>query len=315
MEDGSKFAVHLGRTPNHNGKFRAREGILVIKKRGRKHESLAAIEYHGSAGATQECVDAVMRLIQFNNEITKARILTWSNRHCFLLSVNGGDLVAIKSGFASGYLGEGPSGLSYVLLLLEAHGVEIEEHKVRRDLMLRLDSSCLTRADLDRLELDRPLKPSRWYEYIDDRERNLEKEGEIWREFPLIIPFAIIDRRIVDLAKSFWDNPDEKLLTGYRRLEDLVRKRTGLDEHGYKLFSKAFSGPESELIWKGLNSAEQAGRASLFTAAYQAFRNPRAHKEMQYDSRDVLAEFLHLNHLYRLEYGATKKQKNQKGIT
>jgi hypothetical protein len=277
------------------------ELILANKKRSRKHESLAAIEYHGLSGATQECMEAVMRLIQFNDQITKARILTWSNEHCLLLSINVGDLVAIKSGFASGYIGKGSSGFSYVLQLLRAHGAEIEEYEVRRDLIDRLDSSCLTHVDLDRLELAHPVRPPRWHDYIHERDWGIEKEGKLWREFPYIIPLAIIDYRIVDLAKSFWQSPDEKLLIGYRRLEDIVRRRTGLNEHGSKLFSRAFSGSDAKLIWKGLNNAEQAGRAGLFTSAYLAFRNPRAHKEIKYDTQEALTEFLHLNHLYHLE--------------
>ena len=36
------------------------------------------------------------------------------------VTVNVGDLIAIKSGFASGYMGEGSAGFSYVLALLEA---------------------------------------------------------------------------------------------------------------------------------------------------------------------------------------------------
>lgn len=274
---------------------------MATKKRNRKHESLAAIEYHGIPGVTQECMEAVMRLIQFNDQITKARILTWSNEHCLLLSINVGDLVAIKSGFASGYLGEGSRGFSYVLRLLKAHGAKIEEYEVRRDLINRLDSCCLTHLDLERLELSHPVRPSRWHDYIHERDWDIEKEGSLWREFPHIIPLAIIDHRIVDLAKTFWKSPDEKLLIGYRRLEDIIRSRTGLDEHGSKLFSRAFLGSGAKLIWDGLNNAEQIGRAGLFTSAYQAFRNPRAHKEIKYDSQEVVTEFLILNHLYHLE--------------
>ncbi len=274
---------------------------MTTKKRNRKHESLATIEYHGIPGVTRECMEAVMRLIQFNDQINKADILTWSNRHCLLLSINTGDLVAIKSGFTSGYGGEGPKGFSYTLQLLKAHGVEIDEYQIRRDMMHRLDSSCLTHLDLEWVKHARPIRPSRWYDYIQEKDWDSEDEGKIWRNFPYIIPLAIVDHRIVDLAISFWQSPDEKLLIGYRRLEDIVRKRTGLEEHGSKLFSKVFLGSDAKLGWKGRNATEQAGRANLFTAAYQAFRNPRAHKEIQHDSQTALTEFLILNYLFLLE--------------
>jgi hypothetical protein len=286
-----------------------KESGLINNTRNPKYSSLAAIEYHGQAGATQECVEAVMRLIQFNDRITQARILTWSNRHCFLLSINVGDLVAIKSGFTSGYGGEGPRGFSYVLQLLRAHGAEIAEYDVRRDMINRLDASCLTHTDLEKLEQTRPVRPSRLSDYIDDMDWHMEKEGTLWREFPYVIPFAIVDHRIIDLAKSFWHNPDEKLFTGWRRLEDTLRSRTGLDEHGSKLFSRAFLGQDAILKWKGLNGAEQAGRGELFKSAYQVFRNPRAHKETENDEREMLAEFLQLNHLFQLEEEAFKSEK------
>src|SRR5260370_32612901 len=99
-----------------------------MRKRNRK--SPYGIEYAGAPGVTAACKDAVMRLIQYGDHITRARILSYSNEHCLLLTVNCGDLIAVKSGFASGYEGEGPSGLSFVLQLLEAHGAEIEEYDV-----------------------------------------------------------------------------------------------------------------------------------------------------------------------------------------
>ena len=116
-----------------------------------------------------------------------------------------------------------------------------------------------------------------------------------------------VDGRIIDLATSFWEGPDERLLIGYRRLEDIVRKRTGINEHGAKLFSQAFGGPSAKLGWKDLDGGERAGRASLFTAAFMAYRNPRAHREVEGDANDQLAEFLLLNHLYRLEKNSSEQ--------
>ena len=76
----------------------------------------AGIEYHGGPGVTQLCFDAIMRLIQFGDHITKVQILssprTHVTDHCLILTVNVGNLIAIKSGFASGYMGEGSAGFS-----------------------------------------------------------------------------------------------------------------------------------------------------------------------------------------------------------
>lgn len=267
--------------------------------------TLAGIEYHGVAGATQDCMEAVMRLIQFGDQITHVEILsspgTHVTEHCLILTFNVGDLVAIKSGFASGYAGEGSSGFSYVLALLEAHGAEIKEYEVTAELIERCDNSALTRADLEFIKAARPIRPSRWYDYVFEKHWDIERTVPIWREFPPVVPFALIDTRITDLALSFWENPNDRLLIGYRRLEDIVRKRTGSSESGAKLFSQAFLGSKAKLIWNDLSESEQVGRANLFNGSFQAYRNPRAHREMANNPRRELFEFLLLNHLYCLE--------------
>lgn len=134
----------------------------------------------------------------------------------------------------------------------------------------------------------------------------------MWDEFPLVIPFAIVDDRIIDLAINFWEKADERLLTGYRRLEDIVRARIGSLEHGHKLFSQAFMGPSSKLKWKEISEAEQTGRANLFVGAYMAYRNPRAHRELREVSNQQLTEFLLLNQLYGLERDAEPRQSLEK---
>jgi len=266
---------------------------------------LAGIQYMGEAGITRECLDAVIRLIQYDDKITKARILSASDSHCFFLTINSGDLVAIKSGFGSGYSGEGSRGFSYILQLLDTHNVEIDEYKIREDLINRLDNSALTENDIKTINSTKPIRPQRFWQYINDRHFEDKKSGTLWENFRPIVPFAIIDSRITDLAITFWDNPDDRLLIGYRRLEDLIRERIKSNEHGAKLFTQAFLN-FNKLHWKGIDKGEQVARANLFINAYSAYRNPRAHKETKADSSEYLSEFLLLNHLYRLEKEVVK---------
>ncbi len=193
-----------------------------------------------------------------------------------------------------------------MLQLLDAHSASIDEYEVSPELIERLDASALTRTDIDKLASAAPVRPTRWHGYVFKEHWEDDRSGKLWGEFPPVVPFAIIDRRIADLALSFWDGPDDKLLTGYRRLEDIVRRRTGVDEHGAKLFSQAFAGRTARLGWKDSDVGEQAGRSSLFTGAYLAYRNPRAHRELGDQAREQLAEFLLLNHLYVLESAATE---------
>jgi hypothetical protein len=225
---------------------------------------LAGIEYCGIAGGSHDCQAAVERLIQFGDQISKARILTYERDHCLLLTTHIGDLIAIKSGFSSGYGGEGPRRFSYVLRLLDVFDVEIEEYKVSEKLIERVDFCALTMPDLSDLDTQKPIRPTRWRQYIDEFDYDRSEKGTLLHELPHVMPFAIIDARIMDLAVSFFRTPDANLLTAYRRLEDTVRLRTSITEVGSRLFSKAFSGESPSLRWDQIDEAEKAGRLSLF---------------------------------------------------
>jgi hypothetical protein len=318
---GSHFSLGLRSKPKRfvkkdrgyrlEGQLRDRISALIGHARGsvgpvaNQVDGLAGIEYGGIAGGSKDCRDAIVMLLQLDRHVERARILSHQNRHCILLADEVGDPVAIKSGFSSGYGGEGPLTFSFVLQLLDSHKVEIEEYDVDEAFLDRVDRSALTFLDLKHLDVAQPCRPPRWHSYIDKSDAERAYDGTLWLEFPPIVPYAIIDRRVMDLALTFWTDPDDKLLKGYRRLEDLIRARTGADEHGTKLFSQVFVGSKSKLSWKNIDESERIGRGQLFTGAYMAHRNPRAHKELEGDRNAQLAEFLLLNHLFRLEQEAS----------
>jgi hypothetical protein len=258
------------------------------------------IEYHGVPGSSIDCQNAAMRLLQFGESIVRARILTSSSTHALLLTNGIGDVTGIKSGFTSGYGGAGPTAFSYVLQLLEAHAVEMNEYTVDKAVIERLDQSALTVSDMHLIEAAKPLRPNRWRDYVLKQHFDCQRQGTFWQDFPAVIPYAIIDSRIADLALGFWQSPDDKILTAYKRLEDIIRTRTGLKAHGAKLFSKAFSGETAQLHWEDIDDGETIGRTQLFTGAYMAW-NPLAHRESKKHPHQQLTEFLLLNHLYTLE--------------
>ncbi|WP_459568535.1 TIGR02391 family protein [Cupriavidus sp. 8B] len=266
-----------------------------------KGAGLAAIQYIGRAGISASCLDAVMRLVQFDERIGLAQILTADNCHCLLLTLDGGELVAVKSGFSSGYGGEGPRTLAKVLCILRAYRVEIDECAVPAALLDRIDASALTVKDLDLIQSSDAVRPMRWYDYIYDVGYRGVENGDVWKLFRPIMPWAIIDSRISDLAVEFFDDPDRSILNAFRRLEDIIRKRLNTDASSTRLFSMAFNGDDSQLIWPDIDSGEQKGRGQIFTGAYLAYRNPRAHKEVSQNRGAALTEFLLLNQLYLLE--------------
>lgn len=188
-----------------------------------------------------------------------------------------------------------------MLQLLEAHGVEIDEYVVDEALIERIDQSELTAADMQSIDASKPVRPNRWHDFMLRQHIDCQRQNTFWQDFPPVIPYAIIDSRVADLTLGFWQCPDDTILTGYKRLEDIVRERTALKDHGAKLFSKAFSGEIAQLCWKDMDEGEKTGKANLFTGAFMAHRNPQAHRETKNHPDQQLAEFLLLDRLYRLE--------------
>lgn len=284
-------------------------------------EELAGIQYFGGAGTTDECLDGIKRLLHYGDIIREAKLLTRieeedktgsSKSHAFILKINYGDNVAIKSGFGSGYSGTGAHGLSIALQLLVRHGAEIYEHEVDESFFSRLDRSCLLASDLEKLENSKPIIPWRYTNYIipylpNDCRRRYDNET-LKLEFPATIPFRILDERLIDLALNFFENPDSALLTAFRRLEGNIRKRASIDAKvGIRLFSEAFQGENSVLYWEDKDQGEHVAKAKMFEAIYGAYRNPRSHIEESWNEEDYLREFLLINELFLLEKAAVKR--------
>ena len=268
----------------------------------------AGIQYAGRAGVSEPCAQAVQRFLQCNDRISNARLLSNGHDHCFLLTIDEYDQVAVKCGFTSGYCGEGPRALARALQLLVGHGIEVEEILVGKDVLERVDHSALTERDLQAILDASPVRPTRVYDYIYNALGSVSSNpGTHWDRFRPIIPLALVDQRLADLALRFREAPGDALLQGFRRLEDTIRTRLRSEEHGAKLFAQAFQGDASPLLWEDVQPSEIAGRVNLFTGAYMAHRNPRAHKELTEEPLPLLSEFLLLNHLFRMEARAVSR--------
>lgn len=262
----------------------------------------ADIEYAGSKSSTRSCKDAVLRLLQYGDKISHVLIVSNAQTHCLVMHVNNTDVVAVRSGFRSGYPGEGPRTFSEILAILDERDIDIEEINVSPTTIEQIDSSNLSQANLDEICSTKPIRPVRWNDYIFEKHWKLARKGKLSSRFPLTIPFAVIDSRIMDLAQSFWDDPDARLIDGYRRLESNVRSKAELDEVGAKLIQQAFAVRGGKLGWEGVkNAGERDGRASVISGAFKAYRNRRAHRSVDDDREDLLSEFLLLNHLHRME--------------
>ena len=266
----------------------------------------AGIQYLGDSGVTQICKEAVIQLIHAGEKIQEVKILTfeeaYSKTHALLLTLEYDIQIVIKVGFASGYNGEGPKGYAFVLNLLRNYTDNINEYIVPKSIFERISSSSLTVKDLEYINSIKSVRPARWYDSIYTYSGH---ELNIFSEFPLSIPMALLDARLIEIALEFEKNPDNAIMSGYRKIESIVRERTGLsNESSTKLFAKAFQGDDSVLCWKNLDSGEARGRASLFASVFMAYRNNRAHQEPLHNLSDDIREFMLINQLFFLEHKA-----------
>ena len=273
----------------------------------------AGIQYMGESGITQTCKEAVIQLIHAGEDIKDVKILTFeethSSAHALLLTLRYDIQVIIKGGFASGYNGEAPRGYAFILDLLRNYTDSINEYIISKSIFERISNSSLTVKDLEYINSINPVRPARWYESVYLYK---ERERSIFSEFPLTIPMALLDPRLIELALDFNKNPDSAIMGAYRKLESIVKARTDLNnESGVKLLAKAFQGDDSILYWGNLDSGEYKGRASLFTSFYMAYRNKRAHQEPRHNKSDDIREFMLVNQLFVLESEAVVRQRKK----
>lgn len=275
---------------------------MSITSRDQLHDGL---DYVGMHGVTQDCIEAILRTLQYRDVIRSAKLITYQADHAFILETEECyNTIIVRAGFSSGYDGGGPSGLAYILSVFKEFDIDTVEYDVSEKLFNRLNEGLLTFEDVDSFEKLRPTRPVRIYDYMYAYH---QKGSTLSEEFPLPMPFRLIDPRLQKLAIDFWTAPGDRIFNGFRLLEETVRTRCEIEEHGAKVFSRAFIGAKSILEWEGLHTGEQTGRGNLFVGAYSAFRNPRAHREFEATEEELLSEFLTLNQLFRLESKATTR--------
>lgn len=271
-----------------------------------KTENYYRIDYLGEAGITETCLYSLCDLIQIHSDLNTALLLTNDQSHAFLLKDLTENYYIIRSGFTSGYPGEGPNGLAKALTILRKHQIETEEVVIPAKLLNKLNKSSLTDQDIDFIFQQKIVRPIRLHDYVYPFEGEVKQTSNLKRYYPLELPYSIIDDRIFNLALLFKQDPDSALSKAYKRLEDIIRLRTNLNEHSTKLFTQAFQGENAILTWDVPDSAEIKGRVNLFTGTYMAFRNARAHREKDENLIHQYREFLLINELFLLESEAIK---------
>jgi hypothetical protein len=264
----------------------------------------ARVQYHGSIDTTQSCLDAVVRLCASGVTFNYVYLLTCEGRHAFLLDIGDPEPIAIRSGFTSGYSGEGPAGLAIALHLFHWFNVEVEEVLVDSKFLARIEVAQLSAVDVAWIREANTVRPIRIHDYMHSGLQGRGSPYLLMREqFSPSAPWFALDQRLKDLALALFHSPDRAVFEAFRRLESTVNDRCAfpIGTVGVEVFRRAFRGSGARLGWSSVSKGEAEGRAQLFEAAFMAFRNPRAHREGHTSSMGAFREFLLINELFLME--------------
>lgn len=267
------------------------------------------IQYMGTP-YTQDCLEAIGFILQTQQRIEIALLLSYSQIHAYLIK-SARNIYIIRSGFSSSYSGEGPKGLASSLQLLLKHNINLDEVNISKNLMKKVNHASLSNKDLEKILITKVVRPTNIYEYIYAIYTTLDYQTTNDHYYPTELPFHLIDARIFDLALKFRNDPNSSILMAYTRLEDILRAKTKSDLFSNELFEKAFCSDKNHpslFIWKNVEN-EKASNAigRLFTNIFTAYRNERAHSEVQKSDIHLYREFLLLNELFLLESESVSK--------
>lgn len=259
------------------------------------------IQYLGTC-YTQDCLEALGFILQTQQNIEKAILLSNKQYHAFLI-ISERNTYVVRSGFTSGYMGEGPKGLASSLQLLLKHQIDIEEVNISEKLMKKVNKALILESDVKHILESKFVRPLRIHEYIYTIYETLEYQQINDRHYPIELSYHLIDPRIFDLALKFKEEPNNAIMTAYARLEDILRHKTKTDLFSSNLLKTAFISDKHKSMYKWNVDNEEVSNAigRLFTHIFTVYRNECAHGEINKQYKMQIREFILINELYLLE--------------
>lgn len=254
---------------------------------------------------TQDCIEAIAMIIQFEAQIESAIVLTYDQTHCFLVKTYR-HLYLIRFGFRSDYISEGYKGFVKALNLLRRHEIEIKEVVITQKLFETINRNALTDSDIELILNNPNIRTNTIYNYINNLEVIFKEPLNIDRYYPSELPLNLIDPRILDLALKFRDDADSAIMKAYTRLEDIVRAKIDSKKFSASLMDDSFcsdlkKNKLSPFKWESENEDSSTAIGRLFVNTFKAYRNQRAHSEVDKSISQLHREFLLINELYLLE--------------
>lgn len=268
------------------------------------------IQYLGTP-YTQDCIEAIALVIQIEDQLERALVLTYEHSHCFLIK-GYRNIYLIRFGFRSDYISEGYKGFVKALNLLQRHEVEIKELIITPKEFEIINKNSLSDSNIDCFLNNPRSRTNTIYEYISNLNFMLKEPLRIDGYYPNELPLNLIDERVLDLALKFRDDADASIMKAYTRLEDIIRKKINSHKFSASLIEDAFCSDLkknrlSPFKWDSENEESSTAIGRLFVNTFKAYRNQRAHSEVNKSTSQLQREFLLINELYLLESETIKR--------
>ena len=273
------------------------------------------VQYLGQSGITASCLEGILLFIEgaerFGPEDrnNKAYLVTHGNQHLFILPSWYVGYTVIRSGFRSGYSGEGPCGFSLAITALSLYRHIIREIIVSHSTLEKINRGKLATQGIDKL--------------IGSQSGNASVSRYVWPQHSeikskqvlheLLTDYLREDLRFTvsrlheDLAKAIQpvlDAPIEDVLRrGFIFLENSIKELAGVTNQqtsGVKLMEELFSKVDARISYS-CNPSEQKACRRLFQGAFGLFRNQTAHNlTTSIRSEDQIRVLHFLDLLYRI---------------
>ena len=268
------------------------------------------IQYLGTP-YTQDCIEAIALVLQIEEQVETALVLTYDHNHCFLIK-GYRSLYLIRNGFRSDHISEGYKGFVKALKLLQTHQVDIKELIVTLKEFETIKQNSLGDNHIETFLNNPSSRTNTIYEYISNLDYMLDKPLKTDNYYPNGLPLALIDERILDLALKFKTDADSSIMNAYTRLEDIVREKIDSKKFSSSLMEDVFCSDLKKnrlsiFKWESENEESSTAIGRLFVNTFKAYRNQRAHSEVKKSLKQLQREFLLINELYLLESEAIKR--------
>lgn len=268
------------------------------------------VQYMGTPYDLTPCLLAIDTIVNSERLPERTSLVTWAKdrpkhleSHLFLFwGWKEAPLTVVRSGFTSGYSGEGPRAFSMALCMIWDKGVPMDQLYVPEDLFDAINKQHATEEMLDGLRVQgEPMEPWTGH-YVREQDKQMVGERTFWPRWHTPRPvFDFLDAELAERCHSLYpDNVGSAVREAYILVEERLRALIGRSSageetlSGQNLLNEALHPERGILTDRSLPRSERDGLFLMFKGAHMYVRNPRAHRFVDEKDPQRAIEFIYL---------------------